>query len=104
MHSPCPVQTMLGAWDKNSGAGTDMGSQLAQTVAANKLANSYMAFNTNYHDTGGWGGVAGWILTGKGPWLGGSLMTAGAGGSALRASECRWMDPARMHLAAFLLS
>jgi processing peptidase subunit beta len=50
---------MLGAWDKNSGAGTDMASKLAQTVSANKLANSYMAFNTNYHDTGGW--VGGWV-------------------------------------------
>ncbi len=43
---------MLGAWDKNSGAGVDMASKLAQKVAANKLAHSYMAFNTNYHDTG----------------------------------------------------
>lgn len=52
----CPApskQTMLGAWDKNSGAGVDMGSKLAQRVAVNGLANSYMAFNTNYHDTGG---------------------------------------------------
>ncbi|KAL4428026.1 hypothetical protein ABPG75_002115 [Micractinium tetrahymenae] len=46
------MQTMLGAWDKNSGAGADMASPLAQTVAANRLAHSYMAFNTNYHDTG----------------------------------------------------
>lgn len=62
---PPPPQTMLGAWDKNSGAGVDMASPLAQTVAANKLAHSFMAFNTNYHDTGGPGrpraarGVAG---------------------------------------------
>lgn len=49
-------QTMLGAWDKNSGAGVDMASKLAQKVAANKLAHSYMAFNTNYHDTGAPGG------------------------------------------------
>lgn len=50
----CPIreQTMLGAWDKNSGAGSDMGSRLAQRVAVNGLANSFMAFNTNYHDTG----------------------------------------------------
>ena len=55
--TPAPaLQTMLGAWDKNSGAGTDMASKLAQTVSANKLAHSYMAFNTNYHDTGGWAG------------------------------------------------
>ncbi|KAL4550904.1 hypothetical protein Ndes2526B_g08997 [Nannochloris sp. 'desiccata'] len=46
------LQTMLGSWDKNSSAGGAMGSQLAQTVAANGLAESYMAFNTNYQDTG----------------------------------------------------
>lgn len=46
------MQTMLGAWDKNSGAGVDMASPLAQIIGANKLAHSYMAFNTNYHDTG----------------------------------------------------
>ena len=46
------LQTMLGSWDKNSTAGANMGSNLAQTVAVNGLAESYMAFNTNYHDTG----------------------------------------------------
>ena len=46
------MQTMLGAWDKNVGAGNNMSSKLAQRVATNGLANSYMAFNTNYHDTG----------------------------------------------------
>ena len=45
-------QTMLGAWDKNVGAGGHMSSKLAQRVAVNGLCNSYMAFNTNYHDTG----------------------------------------------------
>ena len=25
---------------------------MAQLIASNKLANSYMAFNTNYHDSG----------------------------------------------------
>lgn len=43
---------MLGAWDKNVGAGNHMSSKLAQRVASNDLCNSYMAFNTNYHDTG----------------------------------------------------
>jgi len=46
------MQTMLGAWDKNVGAGGNMASPLAQRVAINGLANSYMAFNTNYKDTG----------------------------------------------------
>ncbi len=45
-------QTMLGAWDKNVGAGGHMSSKLAQRVAVNGLCTSYMAFNTNYHDTG----------------------------------------------------
>lgn len=35
-----------------------MGAALAQTVAANKLCNSYTAFNTNYHDTGLFGVIA----------------------------------------------
>lgn len=46
------MQTMLGSWDKSSSAGGEMGSQLAQTIATNGLARSFMAFNTNYHDTG----------------------------------------------------
>ncbi len=29
-----------------------MSSMMAQRVATNNLAHSYMAFNTNYHDTG----------------------------------------------------
>lgn len=43
---------MLGAWDQNVGAGGHMSSKLAQRVAVNGLCKSYMAFNTNYHDTG----------------------------------------------------
>jgi processing peptidase subunit beta len=46
------MQQILGGWNKNAGAGKNMGSPLAQTVAANNLCNSYQAFNTNYHDTG----------------------------------------------------
>lgn len=46
------MQTMLGSWDKSSAAGVNMGSNLAHTIASNSLANSFMAFNTNYHDTG----------------------------------------------------
>jgi hypothetical protein len=33
-------------------AGPNMSSMLAQRVAINKLANSFMAFNTNYQDSG----------------------------------------------------
>ncbi|KAJ7530949.1 hypothetical protein O6H91_14G025900 [Diphasiastrum complanatum] len=46
------MQTMLGAWSKSAGAGKHMGSELAQKVAANDLAESFMAFNTNYSDAG----------------------------------------------------
>ncbi len=41
-----------GAWDKNSSVGKHSTSQLTQTVASEGLADSFMAFNTNYHDTG----------------------------------------------------
>lgn len=44
---------MLGIWNSTSGSGSDAGSKLAQRVAVNGLADSYMAFNTNYKDTGG---------------------------------------------------
>ncbi|XP_074575600.1 putative mitochondrial-processing peptidase subunit beta, mitochondrial [Curcuma longa] len=46
------VQSMLGSWDKNSGGGKHMGSELIQRVAINEIAESVMAFNTNYKDTG----------------------------------------------------
>lgn len=46
------MQTMLGGWNKSAGAGKNMGSELAQKVAANELAESFMAFNTNYSDAG----------------------------------------------------
>ncbi|CAM8997838.1 unnamed protein product [Rhodiola kirilowii] len=46
------IQTMLGSWNKNTGGGKHMGSELAQRVAINEIAESMMAFNTNYKDTG----------------------------------------------------
>jgi processing peptidase subunit beta len=46
------MQTMIGGWDKNSSVGKHASSQLTQTVASEGLASSFMAFNTNYHDTG----------------------------------------------------
>lgn len=46
------MQTMIGGWDKNSSVGKHASSQLTQTVAVEGLASSFMAFNTNYHDTG----------------------------------------------------
>jgi processing peptidase subunit beta len=48
------MQTILGAWDKNALAGDKMGSRLAQLIATQNplIADSYLAFNTNYHDAG----------------------------------------------------
>ncbi|CAN6574664.1 unnamed protein product [Malus baccata var. baccata] len=46
------MQAMLGSWNKNVGGGKHMGSELAQRVAINDIAENYMAFNTNYKDTG----------------------------------------------------
>eukprot|EP00271_Cylindrocystis_brebissonii_P014726 TRINITY_DN36202_c0_g1_i1.p1 TRINITY_DN36202_c0_g1~~TRINITY_DN36202_c0_g1_i1.p1 ORF type:complete len:516 (+),score=87.62 TRINITY_DN36202_c0_g1_i1:55-1548(+) len=46
------MQAMLGSWDKASGAGTNMGSEMAQMVASNNLAESVMSFNTNFADAG----------------------------------------------------
>nr|GEV07678.1 probable mitochondrial-processing peptidase subunit beta, mitochondrial [Tanacetum cinerariifolium] len=46
------IQAMLGSWNKSAGAGKHMGSHLAQTVGISELAESMMAFNTNYKDTG----------------------------------------------------
>ncbi|KAJ0390721.1 hypothetical protein P43SY_011065 [Pythium insidiosum] len=46
------MQTLLGQWDRTSGAGMNMSSKLGQVVAEKELAHSFMAFNTCYQDTG----------------------------------------------------
>ncbi|URE18796.1 mitochondrial-processing peptidase [Musa troglodytarum] len=46
------MQSMLGSWNKNAGGGKHMGSELSQRIAINEIAESMMAFNTNYKDTG----------------------------------------------------
>lgn len=46
------LQTLLGSWNKNAGAGANMASELARKVATDDLADHIMAFNTNYKDTG----------------------------------------------------
>ncbi|CAI5472328.1 unnamed protein product [Closterium sp. Yama58-4] len=46
------MQTMLGSWSRGAGGGNALGSELAQKVAANSLCERFMAFNTNYSDTG----------------------------------------------------
>nr|GLL34156.1 probable mitochondrial-processing peptidase subunit beta, mitochondrial [Ipomoea trifida] len=46
------IQQMLGSWNKYCGGGKHNGSELVQRVAINEIAESVMAFNTNYKDTG----------------------------------------------------
>eukprot|EP00955_Chlamydomonas_euryale_P058079 356968-Chlamydomonas_euryale.AAC.23 len=46
------MQTMMGGWDKNVSSGRHASNQLTQTVSTEGLADAFMAFNTNYHDTG----------------------------------------------------
>jgi len=46
------MQGILGSWDKNQPGGVHVASSIAHSLSTNELANSYMAFNTNYHDTG----------------------------------------------------
>ena len=46
------MQAMLGAWDKSAPGAANAASPLAQSLHANELANSFMAFNTNYADAG----------------------------------------------------
>lgn len=46
------MQTMIGSWSKRSGVGDNGPTQLSQRIASNDLCESYMAFNTNYHDSG----------------------------------------------------
>ncbi|GKU97286.1 hypothetical protein SLEP1_g10453 [Rubroshorea leprosula] len=46
------MQVMLGSWNKNAIGGKHMGSELAQRVSIDEIAESMSAFNTNYKDTG----------------------------------------------------
>ncbi|KAJ6371251.1 hypothetical protein OIU77_001702 [Salix suchowensis] len=46
------MQALLGSWNKSAGGGKHMGSELAQRVGIDEIAESMMAFNTNYKDTG----------------------------------------------------
>ncbi|KAF6171698.1 hypothetical protein GIB67_007219 [Kingdonia uniflora] len=46
------MQSMLGSYNKNTGGGKHVGSPLGQRVAINEIAESMMAFNTNYKDAG----------------------------------------------------
>ncbi|KAL7753790.1 Mitochondrial-processing peptidase subunit beta [Sorochytrium milnesiophthora] len=55
-HWPLLVaSSMIGTWDRTYGNATHSSSPLSQIVSSNNLANSFMAFNTTYSDTGLWG-------------------------------------------------
>lgn len=46
------MQAMLGSWNKSATGGKHMGSDLAQKIGIDEIAESMMSFNTNYKDTG----------------------------------------------------
>lgn len=46
------MQFMLGSWSKNTVFGKFIGSELAQRVAIDNIAESLMPFNKNYRDAG----------------------------------------------------
>lgn len=46
------MQQILGSWDRASSVGRNSSSKLAQIVAEEDLAHSFMTFNTCYKDTG----------------------------------------------------
>lgn len=49
------AQAVIGSWDRVSSTANTQGSKLAQLVAQNHLASSFMSFSTSYNDTGLWG-------------------------------------------------
>jgi len=46
------LQTIVGNWDKTLGGANNMVSRLAEEIATEKWANSFMTFNTTYKNTG----------------------------------------------------
>jgi mitochondrial-processing peptidase subunit beta len=46
------AQAIVGSWNRGLAGGANMASKLAQVVAQNGLAQSFMSFNTAYNDTG----------------------------------------------------
>lgn len=49
------ANTLIGAWDRSQGSGTNNASRLALASAHDELAHSFQSFNTCYKDTGLWG-------------------------------------------------
>lgn len=46
------AQAIVGSWNRGLAAGANSASRLAQVVAQNGLAQSFLSFNTSYMDTG----------------------------------------------------
>merc|ERR1740130_50942 len=46
------MQSLLGSWDRTSGAGKNISSSLCKELAREECAHSVMAFNTTYSNTG----------------------------------------------------
>jgi processing peptidase subunit beta len=46
------LQTIMGCWDRTSGASRQMSGRLGQAVAEKELCHSYVTFNTCYKDIG----------------------------------------------------
>uniref|UniRef100_A0A8D8UCC6 Mitochondrial-processing peptidase subunit beta n=1 Tax=Cacopsylla melanoneura TaxID=428564 RepID=A0A8D8UCC6_9HEMI len=49
------ANTLIGAWDRSQGSGSNNASRLASLAASENLAHSFQSFNTCYKDTGLWG-------------------------------------------------
>lgn len=49
------LQSILGSWDHNVGAGKNVGSRLCETIATDGLASSFSSFNACFRDTGMFG-------------------------------------------------
>ncbi|CDH55148.1 mitochondrial processing peptidase beta subunit [Lichtheimia corymbifera JMRC:FSU:9682] len=49
------MQSIIGSWDRTLGATGHLTSSLSSVMHNHQLANSFMAFNTSYKDTGLWG-------------------------------------------------
>jgi processing peptidase subunit beta len=52
------ASSIIGSWDRTFGGGQNLSSNLARACAQDKLAHSFMSFNTAYTDTGLWGAYA----------------------------------------------
>ncbi|XP_058797790.1 mitochondrial-processing peptidase subunit beta [Phymastichus coffea] len=49
------ANTLMGAWDRSQGGGSNTATNLARIAASGELCHSFQSFNTCYKDTGLWG-------------------------------------------------